>query len=453
MVLEDKLSKLQERIFSDYRAKTPKSEELFNRAKNSLAGGVSGNLRFFSPYPLYTQRSQGTRIIDVDGNAYVDYFSANGPMMLGHNHPAVVASIEDHKFQGSLPFNPSTLIDVAEKMTTLVPCAERVRFLNTGTEAVMTALRIARAFTGRSKIIKFYGHYHGQDDALLFALNHSRAIASAGIPKDANADIKVAEYNNIESVYQSLDDDIAAVILDPAMHGSGLWGREDHREFLQVLRKLTLEKGVLLIFDEVITGFRLALGGAQEFFSVTPDMATYAKAVAAGEKLAVVAGREDIMNVVDPKAPLGTPRVYQSGTMNDGNPALAAAIGALTTYQELGAHGEYQRLNDRSKILKEGLEEAFAKRGVPAQINQLGSMLVMFFSSEPVTFENRFDLKDDLLELFYLAMINEGVFLSVPTSNHIYMSFAHSDDDFEQILTTTETVLNKYEFTDVCDAK
>ena len=453
MVLENKLSHLRERIFSGYRIKTPKSEELFNRARKSLAGGVSGNLRFFSPYPLYTQSSQGTKITDIDGNVYVDCFSANGPMILGHNHPSVIASIEEHKSQGSLPFNPSTLIDVAEKITTLVPCAEQVRFLNTGTEAVMTALRIARAFTGRSKIVKFYGHYHGQDDAVLLALNHSRAVASAGIPKNAIVNIIAAEYNNIDSVYQSLDDDTAAVILDPAMHGSGLWGREDHSEFLQALRELTLEKGVILIFDEVITGFRLALGGAQEFFDVTPDMATYAKAVAAGEKLAVVAGREDIMSVVDPKAPRGTPRVYQSGTMNDGSPALAAAIGALTTYQAMGSQGEYQRLNDRSKNLSEGLEKAFVKHGVPAQINQLGSMLVLFFSNEKVTFDNRFDLKDDLLELFYLAMINEGIFLSVPTSNHIYVSFAHSDGDFERILTTTENVLNKYEFGDVCDVK
>lgn len=449
MPAEDKLSQLRDRIFSDYRAKTPNSDKLFNRARKSLAGGVSGNLRFFSPYPLYTQSSQGSKITDVDGNEYIDCFSANGPMMLGHNHPAVVASIEDHKAQGSLPFNPSTLIDVAEKITTLVPCAERVRFLNTGTEAVMAALRIARAFTGKSKILKFYGHYHGQDDAVLFALNGSRAIASAGIPRDAIVDINTAEYTNINSVRQALDDDTAAVIFDPAMHRSGLWGREDHKDFLIVLRELTQEKGVLLIFDEVITGFRLAPGGAQEFFNVMPDIATYAKAVAAGEKLAVVAGREDIMSTVDPEAPRGTPRVYQSGTMNDGNSALAAAIGALTTYEELGAQG-YQQLNDRAKVLREDMAAAFELHNIPAQINRLGSMLVLYFSSEAVNFQNRFDLDDDLIELFYLAMINEGIFLSVPTSNHIYMSFAHNESDFDRILTTTESVLNRYDFAGVC---
>lgn len=443
--------RLRDEVYADYRQKTPSSANLYNRARDVLVGGVSGNLRFFAPYPFYMTHGQGSKTYDVDGNEYIDCFSANGPLLLGHNHPAVVEAIETAKGCGSLPVNPPAMVECAELITRIVPCAERVRFLNTGTEAVMTAIRYARAFTGKNKILKFHGHYHGQQDPFLFGLDASDAPFSAGVPQQAFSNTLTCDYRDMEAAARLLesDKDIAAVILDPAMHAGGLWG--SRQEDLQALRRLTKSHGVVLIFDEVITGCRLALGGAQAYFGVTPDLVTMAKALAAGEKLALVAGREKIMRVVDPEAAPGTPRVFQSGTVNDGTAALAATITALKTYERLAEQGEYQRLEDKARRLKQGLIESFARQGIGCQVNQIASMLQIYLSSDPVTsdpvtFETCQGLNNSALELFYLALINEGIFLSIPTSNHIYLSFAHSDDDLECILQKVDLVLEKYPF-------
>jgi len=438
--------RLRDEIYADYRQKTPGSYQLFARAREVLVGGVSGNLRYFAPYPFYMTHGQGCKTWDVDGNDYIDCFSGNGPLLLGHNHPAVVAAIDALKGCGSLPVNPPALVDCAELITQIVPCAERVRFLNTGTEAVMTAVRYARAFTGKNKVLKFYGHYHGQQDPFLFGLDPSDTPFSAGVPQASLSATLICGYGDMAGVARLLetDRDIAAVILDPAMHAGGLWG--SRQEDLQTLRRLTEAHGVVLIFDEVITGCRLALGGAQEYFGVTPDLVTMAKALAAGEKLALVAGKETIMRVVDPEAEAGTPRVFQSGTVNDGTAALAATTAALKTYQQLAEQGGYQRLGDKALRLKQGLVESFGRQGIGCQVNQLASMLQIYLTAEPVTFESSQGLNTAALELFYLALINEGILLSIPTSNHIYLSFAHGQADIDRILQKVDVVLEKYPF-------
>ena len=431
----------QQRVSADYRAKTPGSAALFERAREALPGGVSGNLRYFPPYPLYIERGDGCRMVDVDGNDYIDCFIGHGPSMLGHNHPAITAAVEAVRDKGSLPFNPPLMVECAELIKAIVPCAERVRFLNTGTEAVMTAVRCARAYTGRSKVVKFHGHYHGQHDGFLLGIGPTSELFSAGVPATATADTVVLPFNDVDAVQSALaaDTDIAAVILDPAMHAGGLWGTTP--EYLQELRQLTEQHGVVLIFDEVITGFRLALGGAQAYFGVTPDLATFAKALAAGEKLAALAGRADVLNVLDPT---DAATVFQSGTVNDGTVALAAGIAALQTYRQLDRNGAYQRLNERGASFARQIEQTFEGHGVSCHVNQLGALLQLVVTEETPTFQNFFSIDRSALTVFFHALINAGVFLTVPTSDHVYLSFAHGDDDVTQVLQTIDGVFERY---------
>ena len=440
------VERVKHSILQTYRQRTPGSADHYSRGSKALAGGTTGNLRYFPPYPLYFASASGSEIVDVDGNHYVDCFLGNGPLLLGHRHPAIVASIRRYEAMGSLLVNPPLAVDLAEMIQQVVPCAERVRFLNSGTEAVLTAARFARAFTGRTKIIKFLGHYHGQDDAFLIGLDPSGMAFGAGIPREAFANTILCRYGDINALVELLDReaDVAAVILDPAMHAGGLWGSST--AYLQAVRDLTKKHNVLLIFDEVITGFRLALGGAQAVHGVTPDLATLGKAVGAGEKLAAIVGREEILRSVDPERPAGTPVVFQSGTGNDGTVALAAAYAAVSLYREFESQGEYVRLTAHAARLATGLRHAFKNRAVPCHVNQLGPMLQLFLTDAQPSFEAFSKVPTGSLELFYLALINTGILLSLPTSNHVYLSFAHIDADIDRILDQVAVVLDTYDF-------
>ena len=440
------LDRIQEEIYSVYRLKTSASQNLYKRASQSLAGGTTGNLRYFQPYPFYETGGQGSKVHDLDGNEYIDCFLCNGPLLLGHNHPAVIASIEEHKRIGPLVVNPPIIVEAAELVQSSILSAERVRFLNSGTEAVIMAVRYARAFTGKDRIIKFYGHYHGQADQFLTGLGPTADKFGAGIPDETAANTIHARYGDIAALEKTVVEhqDIAAVILDPAMHAGGLWGSS--KEYLQSVRELTAKHNIVLIFDEVITGFRLSLGGGQSYYGVTPDLTTLGKALGAGEKLAAVAGKEKIMRVVDPLAPTNTPRVFQSGTGNDGTAAIAAAIGAITTYLSLDNEERYRDLFETGETLAQGIRAAFSSRGIPSHVNQLGPMLQIFLSDEEPGFERFATLDMEALPLFFLALINEGVILTLPTSNHIYLSFSHTTDDIRFIIEKVNLVLDKYDF-------
>ena len=440
------LDEIKRDVFAVYRRKTPASQACFERASQSLAGGTSGNLRFFFPYPFYMDHGKGARLFDLDGNDYIDCFLCNGPLLLGHNHPAVIDTIDKHRKTGLLVVNPEIIVEAAEHIKETVPCAERVRFLNSGTEAVMMAARYARAFTGKNRIVKFYGHYHGQDDQFLTGLGLTDERFGAGIPAEAVNNTLLVNYSDIDAITSVIkqNDDIAAVILDPAMHAGGLWGSS--KEYLQSVREMTAQNGIVLIFDEVITGMRLALGGAQSFYGVTPDLATLGKAVAAGERLSAVAGREEIMQVVDPNAPAGVAKVFQSGTANDGTAAIAASIGAINTYRDLDADNQYNHLFEIGERLARGIRLAFQARGIPCHVNQIGPLLQLFLTDKKPTFENFVNLDLEVLSLFFLALINEGVILTLPTSNHIYLSFVHTEDDIEEIIEKANLVLDKYDF-------
>ncbi len=440
------MDEIQQHIFTAYRKLTPASGAYFERARQSLAGGTTGNLRFFPPYPFYETGGRGARVTDLDGNEYIDCFLCNGPLLLGHNHPGVIAAIAEHSETGPLVVNPPIIAEAAELVQETVPCAERVRFLNSGTEAVIMAVRYARAFTGKNGIVKFYGHYHGQDDQFLTGLGPTAEPFGAGIPDGITANTIHARHGDFAALEKTIDEhrDIAAVLLDPAMHAGGLWGSS--KEYLQSVREVTARRNIVLIFDEVITGFRLSLGGGQSCYGVTPDLATLGKAVAAGEKLAAVAGKEEIMRVVDPLAAAGTPRVFQSGTANDSTAAIAASIGAINAYRNLDADDQYGHLFDIGERLAQGIRQAFRAHDVPCHVNQLGPMLQIFLSAEKPTFENYIGLDPEVLSLFFLALINEGVILTLPTSGHIYLSFAHTHEDIDEIIEKVNLVLNKYDF-------
>lgn len=444
--MSDAMTRLKGAVISDYELKTPSSKTLFERARHSLPGGVSGNLRYFDPYPLYMRSGDGCISVDVDGNRYIDCFSCNGPLLLGHRHPAVTRGQLELQNVGSLVVNPEILIECAELLKSVIPCAEKVRFLNSGTEAVMTAVRLARGYTGKEKIIKFFGHYHGQDDQFLLGVLPNRSTFGAGVPDYSIANTLTLPFNQIEPFEElvSKRSDIAAVILDPAMHSGGLWGVDPN--FLRGLREITEQHGIILIFDEVITGFRMGLGGAQQYHGITPDLATFGKALSAGEKLGAVVGKEWIMAVTDPLAPIGTPRVFQSGTGNDGTMALAAAVGAINEYRRLDELGEYRRLWERVEAFEQKMRGIFQRHGIAIHMNRLSSMMQLFFTSSKPSFEAYVDLDNSVLDLFYLALMVEGVMLSLPTSNHVYFSFMHGDDDMELILSAVDRVLQKYPF-------
>lgn len=442
----DWLAECRSRVVSAYRLRTPGSAAMFERAKRVLPGGASGNLRFFAPYPLYMRSGEGCRTVDVDGTVYVDCFSCNGPLLLGHRHPAVMAALNEFTAVGSLVVNPDVMVRCAEALQRVIPSAERVRFLNSGTEAVMTAIRYARAYTGKDKIIKFFGHYHGQDDQFLLGVAPSRETFGVGVPDAAIENTLTLPCNNIAAFDALLAtrNDIAAVIIDPAMHAGGLWGVDP--DFLKALRVGTQKHGIVLVFDEVITGFRMGVGGAQAFYSVFPDLTTLAKALSAGEKLGAVVGSAEVMQVTDPLAPATVPRVFQSGTGNDGTMALAAALGAINEYERLQEAGEYEALWERVEHFEVRLREIFASHGIGFHANRLCSMMQLFISEQPAGFERYAAINNDLLDLFYLALITEGVMLSLPTSNHVYFSFMHDQAAFDEIERSVRTVLEKYPF-------
>jgi len=440
-----KTVKVLAEITADYERRTPASRALFHRARRSLVSGTTGNLRHFDPYPLYFDHGHGVHVTDVDGHRYLDCFLGNGPLLLGHNHPEVMDSIARHLRRGLLLVNPSLAADVAERVVDAVPCAESVRFLNSGTEAAMTAVRCARAYTGRPVVVKFFGHYHGQDDQFLVGVGPTRAAIGAGVSDAAVADTRTLSFRDLGSLGSTLArQDVAAVILDPAMHVGGLWG-SDHAH-LSAIRDLCGRHGTMLIFDEVITGFRLARGGAQEFYSVVPDLAVFAKALSAGEKLSAVAGRAEILEVTAPDPAGRRPQVFQSGTTNDGTVALAAADAALQVYRTMDVvGGVYASVEGLANRLADGLIRVFADHQIPLHVNHIGSVLQLFVTDAVPDFETYACLDTTLVESFYLAMIIEGILLSLPGSNHVYLSLLHDDTHIDAILEAAEQVLTRYD--------
>ena len=417
-----------------------RSEALFAQAQTVMPGGVNSPVRAcrsVGTYPRFLEKGKGSHVWDVDGNEYVDFICAWGPVTLG-DCPEDVEKAGSESVGKGLSFGAPTAIEV--EMAQLV-CemtgVEMVRMVNSGTEAVMSALRLARGATGRSKIIKFAGCYHGHSDSMLVKAGSGAltggAPDSAGVPQDMAEDTLTADYNDLGSVRTLLEANegqVAAVIVEPVAANMGVVPPKPG--FLQGLRQLCDEFGSLLIFDEVITGFRLAPGGAQEYYGVRADLVTYGKIIGGGMPVGAYGGSRKLMELV---APLGP--VYQAGTLS-GNPVAMAA--GLTQLKLLKAHPEvYEHLERRGALLQAGLEEAL--KGMDAQVNRVGSILTVFFTREPVT--GYAQAKSSDLEQFkrwYLGLLSQGIYAAPSQFEAMFLSDAHTDADIQKAITAAKNI-------------
>jgi glutamate-1-semialdehyde 2,1-aminomutase len=423
--------------------KTTKSEEIFAAAQKLMPGGVSSPVRAFKSVggqPIVFDRVEGAYIWDVDGNKYIDYVGTWGPAICGHAHPEVIAALHAALEKGTSFGAPSVLENVlAEMVIDAVPSIEMVRFVNSGTEACMAVLRLMRAFTGRDKIIKFEGCYHGHADMFLVKAGSGVATLglpdSPGVPKSATSNTLTAPYNDLETVkalFEENPDEIAGVILEPVVGNAGFISPD--AGFLEGLREITRDRGALLVFDEVMTGFRIAYGGAQERFGITPDLTTLGKIIGGGLPVGAYGGRKDIMSMIAPAGP-----VYQAGTLS-GNPlAMTAGIKTLELLQKPGT---YEALDRITKKLADGMLQVAKETGHAACGGQISGMFGFFFTEGPV--HNYEDAKKaDLIKFsrFYRGMLERGIYLAPSQFEAGFTSLAHTDADVEQTLAAAREVL------------
>jgi len=419
------------------------SEKLFSQAQQYIPGGVNSPVRSFRAVggtPLFIARGSGAHIWDVDGNEYIDYLGSWGPLVLGHAHPAVVEALQKAAAGGTSFGAPvAQEVDLARLICEALPSIDLVRLVNSGTEACMSAIRLARAYTGRNKIIKFAGCYHGHADGLLVkagsgAMTHG-VPTSAGVPESYASETLVADYNDLSSVegmFAAYPAEIAAVIVEPVAGNMGVVPPAEG--FLEGLRHLTSDNQALLIFDEVITGFRLGFGGAQGRFGITPDVTCLGKIIGGGLPVGAYGGRRDIMELVAPLGPM-----YQAGTLS-GNP-LAVAAG-LTTLHELQRPGTYDRLEARARRLTEGLAGVFARKEVPATINRVGSMFTGFFTSGPVGTLAQVEQSDTAgYGRYFHAILERGIYLAPSQFEAGFVSLAHTDEDVDRTIEAAEAAL------------
>lgn len=419
------------------------STTLFERAKQVIPGGVNSPVRAFRGVggtPLFITSAKGAMLTDADGNTFIDYVGSWGPMILGHAHDEVIAAVQQAATRGTSYGAPTELeIQLAEEVIQAFPSIEKLRLTSSGTEATMSALRVARGFTGRSKIVKFEGCYHGHGDSLL--VRAGSGVATLGLPDSPGVLAEVAAstitvpFNDavaLEQVFDEVGAHIAAVIIEPVV---GNMGCVPPREgYLQAVRAITERHGAVLIFDEVMTGFRVSYGGAQQLYGITPDMTCLGKIIGGGLPVGAFGGRREIMDVVAPVGP-----VYQAGTLS-GNP-LAVTAG-LTTLRLLKSLNPYPQLERATAKLVEGLAEAASKAGVKTVSNRVGSMFTSFFTAEPVhdwTTASRSDR--DAFGRFFHAMLDEGVYLAPSQFEAGFVSIEHTDEIIERTIQAAQQAI------------
>lgn len=421
-----------------------RSEELFEEAVNLIPGGVNSPVRAFGSVgmtPRFIASAEGAYMTDADGKRYLDYVGSWGPMILGHANPMVLEKVMEACRRG-LSFGAATEaeVDMARLICSMVPSVEMVRMVNSGTEAVMSAVRAARGYTGRNKIIKFEGCYHGHSDAMLVKAGSGVMTAgvpdSSGVPAGCTEDTLLAVYNDLDSVkdlFDAWDGQIAALIVEPV--GANMGVVPPAPGFLEGLRKLCTEHGAVLIFDEVITGFRLARGGAQEYYGIQADLTTYGKIIGGGMPVGAYGGRREIMEVVSPVG-----KVYQAGTLS-GNPVAMAAGLAQLTY--LNEHPEiYKDLERKGELLYGGMENLCREHNLPYQVNHVSSLGCLFFSADPVT-DYASAKKSDTKAFteYFRQMLERGIYIAPSQFEAMFLSAAHTDEELEFTLEKMAQIL------------
>ena len=424
---------------------TDQSARLFTLAKALLPGGVNSPVRACRSVgcdPLFVRRAAGCLITDVDGNEFIDFVGSWGPMILGHAHPEVVEAIQRTAADGTSFGAPCPLeVELADMVCRSVPSLEKVRFVSSGTEATMSAVRLARGYTGRKVVVKFDGCYHGHADTFLVRAGSGVITlgipGSPGVPEDIVKNTLSIPYNDTVTLERTLRDeslDIACVIVEPVAGNMGVVPPD--QGFLQTLRRITSELGIVLIFDEVITGFRLALGGAQERFGITPDLTCLGKIIGGGLPVGAYGGRAEIMDRVAPDGP-----VYQAGTLS-GNPlAMAAGLAMLKVVRRPGF---YEELEEKSDWFAAEMTGILARVGVPTVLNRVGSMMTCFFTTDPVRdYESALRADTDRYGRYFRAMLDGGVWLAPSQFEAAFISAAHGRDHLEKALAVTESSFKK----------
>ena len=409
-----------------------KSDQLFAKAKKILPGGVNSPVRFYEPYPFFATSALGSKLTTADHQIYLDYCMGYGALILGHSYPSVIEAVRSQLDNGTLYCVPTEYeITLAEMISQVVPCGEMIRLVNTGSEATMHAIRLARAFTKRKEVIKFEGGYHGAHDYVLVKAGSGVASmpASEGMLEEASSYTKVVPYNMPAELERAIEKNrnTACVIMEPVLANIGLVLPE--KGFLNEVRKITEQNDVILIFDEVITGFRLALGGASEFFGVMPDLATFAKALGNGLPIAAIAGQKEIMNKL---APLGS--VYQASTFA-GNPvSVAAGIATLETLTQ-AKNTIYPKIAKTCDNIVDGLKDMLAREQLNCAVNSIGSMFQIFFTSERVKDEaSAKKANSRMFRKLFDELLKQNIFIPPSQFETCFVSYAHAEDDVDKTI-------------------
>jgi glutamate-1-semialdehyde 2,1-aminomutase len=425
--------------------KIDKSIALFKEAKTLMPGGVNSPVRAFKNIngnPIFFERASGAYLYDADHNEYIDYIGSWGPMIMGHSHPDIVGAIKNQVELGTSYGAPTSLeSDVARLIKKCIPSIEKIRMVNSGTEATMTTIRLARGFTGRNKIIKFDGCYHGHVDSLLIKAGSGVATFglpdSPGVPADLAKYTFSCEYNNKEQfleIFNEIKDDLAAVIVEPIAGNMGFV--PGHEDFLKLLRETTSDNDSILIFDEVMSGFRVSLGGAQEIYNITPDLTALGKVIGGGLPVGAFGGKEEIMNYLAPSGP-----VYQAGTLS-GNPLAMA--GGTALLQLLIKENPFKELERNASVLLDEMKTLMIESGIPFSINRIGGMFGFFFSEELPNNINDVAKTDDVLFSNFLnSCIRSGIYFAPSKYEAGFISAMHKDEEINRTLETVKQIIQK----------
>ncbi len=418
-----------------------RSKKLYEEALKLLPGGVSSPVRAVKPFPFYTAYAKESKIYDVDGNCYIDYCLAYGPLILGHANPVVKEAIAEQLEKGWLYGTPIELeVEYAKLITKLYDSIEMLRFVNTGSEATMAAIRLARGFTGRNKILKVEGSFHGAHDAVLVKAGSGATTHgipnSAGVPPNFVKNTLQVPFNDVEALAEIVEknrDDLACVIMEPVMGNAGLILPE--KDYLKEVRKITEENDVLLIFDEVITGFRLALGGAQEYYGVKADLTTLGKIAGGGLPIGIFGGRREIMELIAPSGP-----VYQAGTFS-GNPL--SLIAGYTTVKFIMENKVLEKVNRTTEAIAEGIADQIEDSNIDCSIGYIASMFCVYFGETPKNYADALKLDKEKFLKFFWELLKEGIFFPPSQYECCFVSYAHSEEDVERTVEAVGVCLRR----------